>query len=346
MAVTKQSKFGGLSALAIAIAALTLPAGAIARPDDSGRDGRGRSGESSQESDRGGNRGGGGWAQRSQPAQQQQAAPAQHQQRQVAAPRQPNNGNGWQQRNGAGNNANADAPRWGPQRPAEGERRGRDWANGGAVNRPAPAYRGATPNVPDRVVEARRSGGQAANHSWRGGNQGEARRDGQRRNGDNRNGWNGNRDQRSGGQYQANRDGNRSENWRNDHNRNDSYRNDGHRDVRDSRLWHGDNNRRWDRHDWRRDNRYNWSSYRNHNRHIFQLGNYYSPYRNYSYRRLSIGFSLGSLFYGNRYWINDPWQYRLPDVYGPYRWVRYYDDVLLVDVYSGEVVDVIYDFFD
>ena len=31
--------------------------------------------------------------------------------------------------------------------------------------------------------------------------------------------------------------------------------------------------------------------------------------------------------------------------HGPYRWVRYYDDVLLVDIYSGEVVDVIYDFF-
>jgi hypothetical protein len=51
------------------------------------------------------------------------------------------------------------------------------------------------------------------------------------------------------------------------------------------------------------------------------------------------------MFYGSNYWINDPWQYRLPPVYGPYRWVRYYDDVLLVDVYSGEVVDVIYDFF-
>ena len=49
--------------------------------------------------------------------------------------------------------------------------------------------------------------------------------------------------------------------------------------------------------------------------------------------------------YGNRYWINDPWQYRLPEAYGPYRWVRYYDDALLVDIYSGEVVDVMYDFF-
>ena len=47
----------------------------------------------------------------------------------------------------------------------------------------------------------------------------------------------------------------------------------------------------------------------------------------------------------DRYWIQDPWQYRLPQVYGPYRWVRYYDDVLLVDIYSGEVVDVIHNFF-
>ena len=63
------------------------------------------------------------------------------------------------------------------------------------------------------------------------------------------------------------------------------------------------------------------------------------------YKGKPIFYSLGSLFFGSRYWINDPWQYRLPEVYGPYRWVRYYDDALLVDIYSGEVVDVIYDFF-
>ena len=101
---------------------------------------------------------------------------------------------------------------------------------------------------------------------------------------------------------------------------------------------------RWDR-NWRNNNRYDWRSYRNSNRVVFRIGTYYSPYRSYSYRRLSSGFYLDSLFYGNRYWINDPWQYRLPAVYGPYRWVRYYDDVLLVDIYSGQVVDVIYDFF-
>ena len=78
---------------------------------------------------------------------------------------------------------------------------------------------------------------------------------------------------------------------------------------------------------------------------MYHLGHYYSPYRSWSYRPLSIGFSLQPLFYSSRYWIDDPWQYRLPEAYGPYRWVRYYDDALLVDIYSGEVVDVIHDFF-
>ena len=43
--------------------------------------------------------------------------------------------------------------------------------------------------------------------------------------------------------------------------------------------------------------------------------------------------------------ISDPWTYRLPEVYGPYRWIRYYDDVLLVNTYTGEVVDVVHNFF-
>jgi hypothetical protein len=139
------------------------------------------------------------------------------------------------------------------------------------------------------------------------------------------------------------RDGNR--NWRDGRRDNDRNWRDGRRD--NDRNWRDgrrDNDRRWDRR-WRDNNRYNWYTYRNHNRNIFRSGHYYSPYRNYNYRRLSIGVFLDSLFYSNRYWINEPWQYRLPDVYGPYRWVRYYDDALLVDVYSGEVVDVIHDFF-
>jgi Ni/Co efflux regulator RcnB len=93
------------------------------------------------------------------------------------------------------------------------------------------------------------------------------------------------------------------------------------------------------------DNRYDWQRYRYANRNIFRPGRYYSPYNNYGYSRFSIGLRLGSGYYSNRYWINDPWAYRLPPAYAGTRWIRYYNDVLLVDMYSGEVIDVIYDFF-
>lgn len=131
----------------------------------------------------------------------------------------------------------------------------------------------------------------------------------------------------------ARRDNDRKSHWGYDNDRN---RYDGNR--------YGDRNRNWNR-DWRTDNRYDWHRYRDRNRSTYRVGYYWSPYPSWSYRPLSIGFTLGSLFYGQRYWISDPWYYRLPPVYGPYRWVRYYDDVLLVDIYTGRVVDVIYDFF-
>ena len=127
--------------------------------------------------------------------------------------------------------------------------------------------------------------------------------------------------------------------WR-DGNHNGSWNNNGNH----GHDWNNGNYRRWDR-NWHSNNRYDWRGWRNSHRNTFHIGVYYSPYRNYSYRRLNIGFYLDSLFYSNRYWISDPYQYRLPDAYGPYRWVRYYDDALLVDIYSGEVVDVLYDFF-
>jgi hypothetical protein len=130
--------------------------------------------------------------------------------------------------------------------------------------------------------------------------------------------------------------------------RNRTYRD---RDNRwnDNNDWRNDrradrNDRQWDRR-WRNDNRYDWQRYRNTNRNAFRGGTYYAPYRGYSYRRLGVGGVLNSLFFGSSYQLSDPWRYRLPEVYGPYRWVRYYDDVLLVDIYSGQVVDVIYDFF-
>ncbi|MBM3594660.1 MAG: hypothetical protein FJX31_02435 [Alphaproteobacteria bacterium] len=129
------------------------------------------------------------------------------------------------------------------------------------------------------------------------------------------------------------RDSNNDRNWRDNNRWRDKYRN----------RW-SDNHRKWDRR-WRDNNRYNWYQYRQTNRNHYRIGRYYAPYYGYSYRRLGIGFWLASLFYSDHYWINDPWQYRLPKAYGPHRWVRYYDDVLLVNTYTGEVVDVIYNFF-
>ncbi len=116
------------------------------------------------------------------------------------------------------------------------------------------------------------------------------------------------------------------------------------RDTRaDRRSW--DDNRNWNR-SWRGDRRYNWNQYRATNRHVYRLPRYYAPRGyNYGYRRFSIGLTIGSMLFAPDYWINDPFYYRLPPAYGPYRWVRYYNDALLVDVRSGYVVDVIHDIF-
>ena len=135
--------------------------------------------------------------------------------------------------------------------------------------------------------------------------------------------------------------------------RGDRYRDD-RRDNRDS--W--DNGGQWGRNDgrygqrsyswsrnWRNDNRYDWQRYRYSNRNAFHRGPYYAPYRGYGYNRLGIGIVLDSLFYSRNYWIDDPFDYRLPPTPPGTQWIRYYNDVVLVDVYSGEVVDVIYDFF-
>ena len=98
------------------------------------------------------------------------------------------------------------------------------------------------------------------------------------------------------------------------------------------------------RHSWRRDDRYDWRRHRERNRHLFHLGWYYDPF-GWGYRRWNIGWNIWPSYWSDRYWLRDPWQWRLPTVYGPYRWIRYYDDALLVDLRTGRVVDVIHDFF-
>jgi len=118
----------------------------------------------------------------------------------------------------------------------------------------------------------------------------------------------------------------------------------GQRSYQGNRDYRGGNRVQWNR-GWRSDNRYDWQRYRYSNRSIFRSP-YYAPYGyGYGYNRLSIGGLLDEIFWGRNYWISDPWQYRLPAAPEGTQWVRYYNDVVLIDVYTGEVVDVIYDFF-
>lgn len=305
--------------IALAVAATSLAAPTIAAAQEQGprggeggwRGGGGRGGEW-----RGGQGGGGSQNRVDRPTQEPQRAP------QVPAPQAPSV------------QPQAQSPRgdWGRRQGQDGQpyRSGGD-RQSGWTDAQREAYRGAV--LEGRNTDQFRNRGNwqsdrqdnRGNDSrgpgrWQGGRNDDRRddRDGrgrpeswQNRGGD-RSGWQDNR----GGTYGR-----------------ESWRNNGTRDRR-----------AWDR-GWRGNDRYNWLSYRSRNRTIFSSGRYYAPYRNYSYRRLNIGFSLGAPFFGSQYWINDPYQYRLPEAYGPYRWVRYYDDVLLVDTYSGQVVDAIYDFF-
>ena len=95
---------------------------------------------------------------------------------------------------------------------------------------------------------------------------------------------------------------------------------------------------------WRKDHRYDWRGWRDRNRSLFHVGIYFDPFGS-RYRPYDIGGRLWPSYYGQRYWINDPWMYRLPYAPPGYRWIRYWDDAILVDTWSGQVVDVIRNFF-
>lgn len=107
---------------------------------------------------------------------------------------------------------------------------------------------------------------------------------------------------------------------------------DGHRRDRD-----------WDRR-WRDDRRYDWRGHRNRNRSAFHVGFYYDPF-GWNYQRYQPGWRMWPNYYGRNYWLGDTSMYRLPPAYPGTQWIRYHGDAILVDTWTGEVVDVIYDFF-
>jgi Ni/Co efflux regulator RcnB len=119
---------------------------------------------------------------------------------------------------------------------------------------------------------------------------------------------------------------------------------DGRRfDGRSADLYRG--GQVWNR-GWRNDDRYDWNRARLRNRNAYRLPRYYAPPgAGYGYRRFGVGVQLSRSLFQQDYWLDDPYAYRLPPAYGPYRWVRYHGDALLVDLRTGRVIDVVYDIF-
>jgi Ni/Co efflux regulator RcnB len=103
------------------------------------------------------------------------------------------------------------------------------------------------------------------------------------------------------------------------------------RDERRDALRDGGN---WGRNDWR--------GYRNTNRNLYRGYGFRSDYR---YQTFRPGIRIGVGYYAPRYYINDYNRYRLPRPGFNQRWVRHYNDVLLVDTRRGIVIDVIRSFY-
>jgi len=76
----------------------------------------------------------------------------------------------------------------------------------------------------------------------------------------------------------------------------------------------------------------------------FHVGTYQRP-RGWYYRRWSYGDYLPAAFFVSTYWLTDYLAFGLEPPPPGLVWVRYGDDALLVDRYSGEVVQVEYGVF-
>ena len=122
---------------------------------------------------------------------------------------------------------------------------------------------------------------------------------------------------------------------------NRAQRNGDRREIRDERedLREARQELREDRRDY---NRNDWRSHRGQNRQLYSRGRWTSPY---GYTRFNTGARINRGYYAPRYVIADPWRYRLPATSGYNRWVRHHNDVLLINIRTGVVRDVIRSFY-
>jgi hypothetical protein len=231
---------------------------------------------------------------------------------------------------------------------------GRDWSRRDAPDRTAPPAPSA-PQAPQpaQTVERRGwdRGDRGAGYQGRqttdpradrrtDGVRTDAGRTGDRRDGDRRD-WDHRDDHRGDGDR---RDWDRRDGDHRDGDRRDWDR----RGDNDHRDWsrRDDDRRRWDRHDWNHD----WPHWER-GRYptvYFSHSRYHHTWRRppgFYVRFWSFGDFLPRGWYGPDYWIIDPWAYDLPLPPPGFDWVRVGDDALLVDQFTGRVVQVVRDIF-
>jgi Ni/Co efflux regulator RcnB len=76
----------------------------------------------------------------------------------------------------------------------------------------------------------------------------------------------------------------------------------------------------------------------------FHYGDYHAP-PGYAYRRWSYGDHLPAIYFGQQYWIPNYWNFGLAWAPDGCEWVRFGPDAILVDIDTGEVIQVDYDVF-
>ncbi|MEQ7874219.1 RcnB family protein [Sphingomonas sp. ASV193] len=69
---------------------------------------------------------------------------------------------------------------------------------------------------------------------------------------------------------------------------------------------------------------------------------YVAPYRGWAYRPVTVGYQLRPAFYGSRYHVSDYGRFNVRAPARWQRWVRYGDDLLLVNVRTGRVLQVVH----
>jgi hypothetical protein len=206
------------------------------------------------------------------------------------------------------------------------ENRGRNWRGGGNDGwrqhrnggervraEGARSYRdGGAPQTAPRHDRERRdwSGDRQAQRDWSRDRQ--VQRDWSREREDRRD-WDRDRDRDRRGHYDRDRD---------------------HRDRYDRNRYDGRRGERWSR------GRYPSVYFSSHRyRHSWR------PPPGYYVRAWSYGDFLPRAWFGPDWWLGDPWDYGLPLPPPGFDWVRVGDDALLVDQFTGEIVQIVRDVF-